>query len=511
MDNVYDLVADFYDNDEGWNQVLGREYAEGFLRHKAWHGVGDSDLKRDWLHILMLCIYLGHCDRCLGDLTADDIIDAVAWCGRNVADFSVDYASVKEFLDILGELFVFLKEKHAITSSLAPHLAKSQLLKDDGTLGIIDADGDFLPGEELRKNTATPNSPNKIFLNVGEAMGELLQELHSFFQQDAFNLDLERAVFFYQGFTKSEKKMEEAESEEFWQTFWDYFLFDYHLLLDDKTPLKHFSQKGITKYRPLVLELCRSRLALFSVEGTDDGEIYQCRDFLTDEEYSLNLPLSPDMDTKDMLILGHIFYNKTMVMNYVRCFKITKLGQKRLQDQLMSFYKWYKLQEPEGTMESFIARHPMVIRRAIYFAAHYLPMTAFPYTTQVTGYKPPVIRGGRDRIVTCVEKMMTPQHFSCRDVVLCMRMWLDFVAADGKVNAEVPEVWASGIIENYIRLNKAYSYSAQSVANICWHMSVTDLERAAAKVKETLRLEVFDPRYCNEEGVLTMLLNEGDL
>jgi len=46
-------------------------------------------------------------------------------------------------------------------------------------------------------------------------MGELLQELHSFFQQDAFNLDLERAVFFYQGFTKSEKKMEEAEAKNF--------------------------------------------------------------------------------------------------------------------------------------------------------------------------------------------------------------------------------------------------------------------------------------------------------
>lgn len=63
--------------------------------------------------------------------------------------------------------------------------------------------------------------------------------------------------------------------------------------------------------------------------------------------------------------------------------------------------------------------------------------------------------------------MMTPQHFSCRDVVLSMRMWLDFVAAGGEVNGEVPEVWASGIIENYIRLNKAYGYSVQNVANIC--------------------------------------------
>lgn len=58
---------------------------------------------------------------------------------------------------------------------------------------------------------------------------------------------------------------------------WDYFLFDYHLILDGKTPLKHFAPKGYCKYRPLVLELCRSRLALFSVVGTEDGEIYQCK------------------------------------------------------------------------------------------------------------------------------------------------------------------------------------------------------------------------------------------
>ena len=38
MDNVYDLVEDFYGHDPGWNFLLRREYAEGFLRIEAWHG-----------------------------------------------------------------------------------------------------------------------------------------------------------------------------------------------------------------------------------------------------------------------------------------------------------------------------------------------------------------------------------------------------------------------------------------------------------------------------------------
>ena len=44
MDNVYDLVEDFYGHDPGWNFLLRREYAEGFLRIEAWHGkMGPAD------------------------------------------------------------------------------------------------------------------------------------------------------------------------------------------------------------------------------------------------------------------------------------------------------------------------------------------------------------------------------------------------------------------------------------------------------------------------------------
>ena len=43
MVNVYDLVANFYENDNGWNLVLRREEGEGFLRKEAWNGVSDDE------------------------------------------------------------------------------------------------------------------------------------------------------------------------------------------------------------------------------------------------------------------------------------------------------------------------------------------------------------------------------------------------------------------------------------------------------------------------------------
>ena len=507
MDNVYDLVADFYDNDDGWNQVLRREYAEGFLRREAWHGKNDPTLQKEWGYILMLCIYLGHGEKYLGDLNADDLVDIVAWSGRNVSDFPVTYKNVKNFLGVIGDLFVYLKNEHAISSSLSPRLAQNMLLRDDGTLAIISSGGEFLPGEEKRNEEAMPDSPNKIFLNVGETLSLLLEELHKFFQKDSFNLDLERAVFFYQGFANREKRMEEAESEEFWQCFWDYFLFDYHLIRDDKTPLEHFADLGESHYQALVKELCKARLALFMVEELQDDDLYLCRDFLTDDTYVLNLPLSEDMDTKDMLIIGHIFYNKTMVMNYVRCFQIPKIGRKRLKDQLENFYNWYKIQEPTGTKEDFVARHPMVVRRLTYYAAHSFQLGTFNYETKVQNYIPESSTAGKDEVVICIEKMMMPQHFSYRDVSLATRLWKDFSALE--TNAiRSPEVWASGVVENYVRLNGVYSYSPQSIANMCWHVPLASLRSVSAAIKEKLKLETHDPRYCNEEGFLMMMFAE---
>ncbi|MFA7067739.1 MAG: hypothetical protein WC127_02065 [Acidaminococcaceae bacterium] len=507
MVNVYDLVANFYENDDGWNAVLRREYVEGFLRKEAWNGVADDELQGKWEYILMLCLYLGHAEIYLGDMNADDIVDAIAWCGRNVTDFEISYDSVKDFLSAMGGLFVYLKDKHAISSSLAPHLAKSQLLKDDGTLALINANGDFLPGEDERIEYAADDVPTKIFLNMGDALAELLEELHDYFQKENFNLDLERAVFFYHGFFSTDKIEAEPETEEFWQCFWDYFLFDYHLLVDDQTPLQHFLVHGKSKNLELVRELSKSRLAIFTVEEACDDGFYSCKDFLTDEEYSLNLPLELDSEIKDMLIVGHIFYNKTMVMNYVRCFQINPISRKRLRGLFADFYAWYKIQEPEGRLTVFIARHPMVIRRLTYFSAHYFAINGFNYKTNVKDYVPTKEDNGFDAVIDCIKKIMQPQHFSYRDISLASRLWKDF-SKTKTLDLRKPEIWASGVVENYIRLNGVYKYSPKSIAEMCWNVPMQALSMATDNIKQKLRIEIYDPRYCNEEGFLMMMFSK---
>ena len=44
MTNIYDVINELYNDDEGWNTVLERRYAEQFLRTEAFHGASDDEL-----------------------------------------------------------------------------------------------------------------------------------------------------------------------------------------------------------------------------------------------------------------------------------------------------------------------------------------------------------------------------------------------------------------------------------------------------------------------------------
>ncbi|MGL5207231.1 MAG: hypothetical protein ACRC8T_06945 [Acidaminococcaceae bacterium] len=505
MENVYDIIADFYDHDENWNMLLRREYAEGYIRQEAWKGLNDRQLQKQWEQIMMLCLYLGYAETFLGDMTDDDFIDAVAWCGRNVSEFKISYDNVKLFLDTCAKLFIYLKSKNAITRADAPAVASERILGDGAVLRVINENGVFLPGEGFGDQFLTPNAPVKIFLNIGDMLQQLLDELHAYFQDKAFNLDLERAVFLYHGIFPENQSEEVAESDEFWQCFWDYFLFDYHLLADDKTPIEHFYAHGSASNKELVAELMKARLAIFSVNGINEDNMYICTDFFTGEKYALNLPIEEEFNTKDMLFVGHCFYNNTMVMNYVRCLKIGKLASKRLIEMLKHCYERYKIQEPNAQWKDFVSRHPMLVRHLTYIYSFYVKLDGFAYETNIEGYQPPDITVN-DEVAKCIKIMMKSYHFSCRDINLATRLWKDFSGHETNV-INKPEVLASGVIENFVRLNGVYNYTEEKVAEMCWEVPVSVLRKVADKIKTTLHIEKYDPRYCNEEGFLLMMFS----
>lgn len=110
----------------------------------------------------MLCLYLGSAETFLGDMNADDFIDCIAWCGRNISEFTPDYKNTQDFLETCDGLFKYLKGKNAISNDTVPATA-AEILLQEGKMNIILPDGSFDEANAERAWNATPDIPAKIF------------------------------------------------------------------------------------------------------------------------------------------------------------------------------------------------------------------------------------------------------------------------------------------------------------------------------------------------------------
>ena len=514
MNNVFDLVEDFYSQDEEWNTVLRQNYAEDFLRWKRWQGASDEELLDIWNYMTIMCIYLGNSDHFLGDMTREDFVDCVGWCCRNISDFAPTPTSITAFLDTMSEMYSYFKKKRIITSDSAPAEAKAKLVQD-GRVQMLDEEGYFLPEYERYNQYSTPDLPNKAFLNIGERLQNLFSALQTFFGAQRYKRDVERATFLFSGILMNGMTNEKPDSEEYIQTFWDYFLFDYHMLADDKTPLQHFydeicadefSEDGMVS-RDVLQELLEMRLVFFEVLEKTPEDLYSCRNVLTNERYLLQLPIEGDVPTEGYIFMGHIFYNNTMVMNFVRGMLMTKAARRRFFEVLGQARDWFAVRYGgEMSWEEFIRRNPIFVRHLSLLYAAYIRMEGFNYETEITEYEAqPVLH---DRVSAMVEKMMRPYAFSAYDIFLVRTLWSDFLEAFCQTpeNIRVPEMWAAGLIYSFIKLNDVYNYDLEQISAMCYGVPKKAIEHSAKAIKELLALEKHDPRYVNEEGLLLMLL-----
>ncbi len=505
MANVYDAIKEFYENDPDWELILSQYDVENFFRHMAWQGTTDEQMQRQWKYIVMLCIYLENAELELFDLTEDNLVDLVSWCGRNVADFSITFAAVKELLETLGQFFVFLKKDGIVESSLPPYLAMQQLLRDDGTVAIIDEEGYYLPGEESREETAAPPAEGRVFLNAEEALNGLMKEIHQFFQRDEFNLDFERAMLLYEtAMGPLDPSLVGAEADYFWQGFWDYFLFDYHLLLGDQIPLRYFKKHGGSQYPQLVSELCQGFLALFTIEDVVNENHYVCRDFITGEPYFFTFYLEEEEPLEDLVMLGHVFYNQSIGMNYLQRYRLRPLARKRLLEVLDDCLKWYDVHCPGAHWEEFVERHALLCRKVLQLAGENPALLRFSHDTAQWAYQPPLLPEKLSNVEVLLQSLLLGTGRSHYDVHLCRCMWQDFLKCHPHTELYPFPVWAAAIGRIFRSVNEAQHPLYRMPSRQPLGISEEQLEGACKTISHQLQLEPFDPRYLDELGFLQL-------
>ena len=164
MTNIYDVINELYNDDEGWNTVLERRYAEQFLRTEAFRGATDDELLEIWQQIMYLLIYCGNTSYRIGDMTGDDFIYCISWCQRNIGDFELSYDSVDYFLSVIQRLLSFLRQKKAISSDTAAAKCRLKLLGMDGSLLLFQKDGSLPEEYEKFRTNREPDLEAKVFM-----------------------------------------------------------------------------------------------------------------------------------------------------------------------------------------------------------------------------------------------------------------------------------------------------------------------------------------------------------
>ena len=507
MDNVYDYINDFYTNDDGWNMVIPRDDVETYLRKCAWQGMDDKALQKEWDNLSIFCIYLENDMLEMQDVTEEILVGCVIWACRYIVEFMGTYDAIKAFLDTLERFFVLMKERGVLMSVLAPHLAAKTLLNEDGTVAIVTCHGQLQKGEEEWETWVGPPPEGNIFLHAGVGLEEIMGEINMFFQTSRFTPDLDRAMRLYRH-AEGRLDLEGPEETDFWKGFWDYFLFNYRTMDTADTPISFFAEHSGTHYETLAYELSRARLRLFVLGEVLDETRCLAEDLMTGDHFYVNM--TPEMASHHDLgdvILGNIFQNQSLCMNYEKSFRLSPLSRNKLHTILQQCLDWFLIQGPDLTWSDFMAANPLFVRRIVSLVSNNPAAVAFPYKTAIKDYKPPRMTPALDRSEQAVKEIMAAAGFGITEFYFARRLWHDFLKTDPNLSALGPERWAAGIFENFLEINEKRAAQKKPFFSESLGLPQHHIAEAYQTIRSALSLEPSDPRYLTEVGYMMMFSN----
>lgn len=517
MTNIYDVINELYNDDEGWNTVLERRYAEQFLRMEAFRGATDDELLEIWQQVMYLLIYCGNTSYKIGDMSGEDFIYCISWCHRNIGDFELDYESVDHFLSVIQRLLRFLKQKKAISSDTAADKCRLKLLGQDGSLLLFQKDG-ALPAEyEKYRTNREPDLENKVFMQLGQKLMTLFDMMQKYFDDARFRLDRRRASYAFFG-SETEPEMNQGRPE-LLSSYWEYFIFDYRLRDTNERPVEHFykyyKKNPDPQYRKsnnaligLLESMLKIQMMVFTIEGEESDGWFSCRDFFTGSISELSLPVDESVDVRNLLCIAHVFEDGNLITEYLRSVIISPVAQKALYNRLSAFLAYYRVAHPDADWEMFVTDNPaLVMHMVAYAAAPDMPMKPVYPSARAGEYKPAVIRK-EDPVHQLLQQFSKLLNISWQDRNNLTQMWSDFHAVSPVAcfSDEDVMVWTLALLENYMNSTGTFLLEISPYAESI-HIDINRVAERSVAIRDALRLEPFDPRYMSEDAFMNMVFS----
>ncbi|MGI6093626.1 MAG: hypothetical protein GX348_01180 [Veillonellaceae bacterium] len=511
MKNAYEQVRVFYDEDAGYEIAVKKEWVEGFLRQKAWQGATDKELKNLWRNIEMFLLYLAYAGiNDLDEVTITEYSTGVEWLAENMSDFDKNISNVRQYFDVLIQFYKYLQTKKAIFGSEVIEDAAKIIAGDNklnltaatsisNTVSLFDDDVDNV----LSK--MSPASTEEISEKITGAVERLMVKLGCYFQQENFNDDFDRALYLYTGPFEGAP---DDDQDDFWLGFWDYFLFDYHLLKTDVTPLSHFylnaGERLTSDEREILKNLLNAKFSVFYISKVINQDWVECTNLFTEETFQLPFPEFDYKTLRKLLFFGHIFSQGMVMINYVTSIEVSPKLRKRIKEEILRQHQLLIIGQQINKLDDFFARHAQAVRHSIDVLVRLAKVNVINPEYLERSY-PTITETNipNNDVLVLMDQVAFDYRFSAYDVRQMRKLWHDYCQV-AKVIIRKPGTWAATLLYAYAQINNIAHVVAEDLASDLG-VSASSIRSNYNKLFSALKVQRFDARYISEEGFMYLI------
>lgn len=502
MENVYEVVSSFYWEEPDLEEIVPRREVERFLRKRAWQGDSEYELLDLWYQVQVLLEYKimsGVYD--LDDMTVDEYSRVIQYIEQQT-DEPITVEEANEFFEAWHSFYEHLLDVKLIESIDVLEEAQRRMTGSDEVTYVDNISfTDKLKSSQMELLCVECESTEYNQFLVKTVDG-LLLKMSAFFQQQQFIKDFERALYFYTGpFLDVVMKKDAA----FWYGFWDYFLFDYHLIQSDKTPIMLFDAEmydmlDIEEQR-IMNDLKEARFTVFYVKGSVDNGWAECADLFTEEEFVLPKSELGNADSFDKKVYyGHVRNNGVVLVNHIVVVDASNAVRRRIKYEVLNQLALFRCSHPDATLGDFFSRHGCAVRHLIDILVSMRNVSVMS-----SSHLSAMQNVGSDNTISlqlAKEIEAVVPTLSLYDKRQIGKMCADYLSRDHRSFA-IDAATITAMVGAYLELNHSQLMRIRSVieSEADWK----EVEQMQNVIKEELSIVRFDARYLNEEGFIFSL------
>jgi len=517
MANIYEMVDAYYELHPLAEPLVPQEVVERYFRRRAWKGDDFDDMKVDWELITLSIETVLEFDLfSLDTFQPKDLQDIV---GRYLGMHGIADPTAQDVQSVLGILKRFLRFLFPQQSALLEETF------DEAWRGYFPdgPEGAFRMPEPLERERFDSlfgdfdeeDLSEEALEHLDEYINEILEDFQNYYRAPAYRYDIQRALYLFFGpmWMREEPAIDEEAMQQQFRTFWDFFMFDYHLMEDDRTSLEHFFDKKGKEFqgdkRVILLDLLKSRFTIFRIEALEEDAVI-CQDVFSDDMMELPRPEVVPQDYRKMLFYGHMHEAGVMLLNGIIAVPATAALQRRIQEEIERLYDVYLVQEPHATIQDFFARHAAAVRHIIEQMTSYAKLRAFGEIELPKPQKkkadPKLLERLKDTEGR-LDKRLRKLRFSLFERGLVRRLYRDFRSVRQDVEAPEREDVVLAAATMLFAINNLKAVGEMDAFFQLFHTTSDAVTDCLTEYFFSIGSWRPDPRYLSEAGFVNLLFD----